>query len=110
MADLDALDPAQLAGLRAAYWRRVTGMAGSVEGRTFVDMNPFNGIKLPVIARLFADSCVVPGSGTPPVLRNRTSASRRDHTLEVLAVVHQLVDLDGSAGDLRLTPAVQVLP
>lgn len=64
----------------------------------------------PVIALHFAHSHVGAGSGTPPVLRNRTSASRKDHTLEVLAVVHQLVDLDESAGDLRLTPSVQVLP
>jgi tetratricopeptide (TPR) repeat protein len=53
MPDLDAIDPALLATLRAGYWRRVTAMAGDVSGRTFVDMNPFNGIKLPVIARLF---------------------------------------------------------
>ncbi|MGO9930660.1 MAG: hypothetical protein ACLPV8_02450 [Steroidobacteraceae bacterium] len=34
----------------------------------------------------------------------------RDHTLEVLAVVHQLVDLQKSAQDIRETPYVQVLP
>jgi hypothetical protein len=34
----------------------------------------------------------------------------RDHTLEVLAVVHQLVDLQKSAKDIRETPYVQVLP
>jgi len=59
MPDLDSLDPALLAELRAGYWRRVTRMAGDVSGRTFVDMNPFNGIKLPVIARLFPDARIL---------------------------------------------------
>jgi hypothetical protein len=39
-----------------------------------------------------------------------TSSSVRDHTLEVLAIVHQLVDLQKSAKDIRETPYVQVLP
>ena len=33
-----------------------------------------------------------------------------DHTLEVLAILHQLVDLNKSATDLRVTPFVQTLP
>jgi hypothetical protein len=53
MPDLDTLDPDLLADLRAGYWHRVTALAGDVTGKTFVDMNPFNGIKLPIIARLF---------------------------------------------------------
>lgn len=59
MPPLDTLDPATIAALRAAYWRRVTTMAGSVVGKTFVDMNPFNGIKLPIIARLFPDAKIL---------------------------------------------------
>lgn len=59
IADLDALDPALVTQLRAAYWARVRGMAGNVEGRIFVDMNPFNGIKLPVIARLFPEARIL---------------------------------------------------
>ena len=53
MPDLDAVDPALLAELRGKYWQRVRGFGAEVEGRIFVDMNPYNGIKLPVIARLF---------------------------------------------------------
>jgi hypothetical protein len=34
----------------------------------------------------------------------------KDHTLEILAVVHQLVDLQKSAQDIKETPYVQVLP
>lgn len=59
MPDLDALDDATVARLRAAYWARVRAMAGPVDGRVFVDMNPFNGIKLPLVARLFPEARVV---------------------------------------------------
>jgi hypothetical protein len=37
-------------------------------------------------------------------------AGQKDHTLEILSVVHQLVDLNKSATDIRATPFVQVLP
>ena len=35
---------------------------------------------------------------------------RKDHTLEILSILHQLVGLNKSATDIRATPAVQVLP
>ncbi|WP_372888800.1 sulfotransferase [Sphingomonas sp.] len=53
MPPLDALDPALLDRLRAAYWTRVATLGGAVNGKVLVDMNPFNGIKLPILARLF---------------------------------------------------------
>ncbi len=53
MPALDDLDPALLARLRAGYWARVAALGGAVEGKILVDMNPFNGIKLPILARLF---------------------------------------------------------
>lgn len=54
MPDLDALDPALLHDLRTRYWARVATLAGTaVAGKVLVDMNPFNGIKLPILARLF---------------------------------------------------------
>ncbi|HEX8623784.1 MAG TPA: sulfotransferase [Allosphingosinicella sp.] len=59
MPDLDSLDPALLAELRSRYWRRVRSLAGDVTGRIFVDMNPFNGIHLPIIARLFPDARIL---------------------------------------------------
>lgn len=36
--------------------------------------------------------------------------ARRDHTLEILAVLHQVVGLNKSAADIRATPFVQVVP
>jgi tetratricopeptide (TPR) repeat protein len=59
MPDLDSLDPQLVDQLRSAYWARVQHMTGNVAGQTFVDMNPFNGIKLPVIARLFPDARIL---------------------------------------------------
>lgn len=56
---LDALDPDLVARLRASYWRRVRDLAGPVDGKVFVDMNPFNGIKLPILARLFPEARIV---------------------------------------------------
>jgi hypothetical protein len=38
------------------------------------------------------------------------ATARKDHSLEVLGVLHQLVGLNKSASDIRGTPAVQVLP
>ena len=36
--------------------------------------------------------------------------TRKDHTLEILSVLHQLVGLHRAGGDLRQTPTVQLLP
>ncbi len=38
------------------------------------------------------------------------STPRKDHTLEILSVLHQLVGLHKSATDIRSTPSVNVLP
>ena len=37
-------------------------------------------------------------------------AQQKDHTIEILSVLHQLVNLNKSASDIRSTPSVQVLP
>ncbi|MBY9064128.1 sulfotransferase [Sphingomonas yunnanensis] len=52
MSDLAALDPALRERLSADYWRRVAAMGAATTG-TFVDMNPLNGTRLPIIAALF---------------------------------------------------------
>ena len=58
MPDLDKLDPALMTRLRADYWARVAAM-GAATGGTFVDMNPLNGTRLPIIARLFPDARIL---------------------------------------------------
>lgn len=59
MPPLDSLDPALVARLRAAYWARVRALGGAVEGKVLIDMNPFNGTKLPILARLFPQARIV---------------------------------------------------
>jgi hypothetical protein len=49
------------------------------------------------------------GVNRPNICRSDYVA-RRDHTLEVLSVLHQLVGLNKSATDIRSTPFVQVVP
>jgi hypothetical protein len=51
------------------------------------------------------DDATAPGAGCRP-----DPSPRKDHTLEVLSVLHQLVGLNRSAADIRATPSVQVLP
>jgi len=52
-----------------------------------------------------------PGNAAGPDLICRPDpAPRNDHTIEILAVLHQLIGLNKSASDIRGTPAVQVLP
>jgi hypothetical protein len=49
----------------------------------------------------------------PPVSGNACNLPQplpRDHSLEVLAVLHQLVGINKSAADVKSTPFVQVLP
>ncbi len=58
MPDLDLLDAGLADRLREDYWRRVAEMGATTDG-TFVDMNPLNGIKLPIIARLFPDARIL---------------------------------------------------
>ena len=54
VAGLNRIDPALRLDLRTRYWARVAALAEtSVAGKVLVDMNPFNGIKLPILARLF---------------------------------------------------------
>ncbi|CAN5643070.1 sulfotransferase [soil metagenome] len=59
MPALDTLDAALMSRLRKAYWARVTALGGPVTGKMLVDMNPYNGIKLPLLARLFPTARIV---------------------------------------------------
>ncbi len=61
--------------------------------------------------RLYSVANFTPSGGVnrPNVCR-ADYVARRDHTLEVLAVLHQLVGLNKAASDIRATPFVQVVP
>jgi tetratricopeptide (TPR) repeat protein len=56
---LEQLDAELAAAQRDAYWKRVRSEIPDVDGQVFVDMAPLNGIKLPMISRLFPDAVVV---------------------------------------------------
>ena len=60
--------------------------------------------------RQYSVANVVPPEGAPCIGSRCPEVSAKDHTLEILSVVHQLVDLNKSASDIRATPFVQVLP
>jgi tetratricopeptide (TPR) repeat protein len=56
---LDQLDAAALAELRALYWAESAKVADLAPGRTLVDKNPLNLLRLPMIRRLFPDARVI---------------------------------------------------
>lgn len=59
LAALCAADAAALDPYRAAYWQRVREEGVEPAGRVFVDKNPFNSFRLPLIARLFPDALIL---------------------------------------------------
>jgi len=87
------LDPALAEQMRAAYWARVRAEVPDFEGKTFVDMAPLNGIKLPMIARLFPQALVVLCRRDPRDVV--LSCFRRNFTVN--ASTYQFTSLDSTA-------------
>jgi tetratricopeptide (TPR) repeat protein len=54
-----AASDAELAGWRAAYWRRAGRMGARLDRRVFVDKQPMNSLHLPLIARLFPEARIL---------------------------------------------------
>lgn len=55
-----SLPQGQLDALRAGYWQRAGEAANEpIAGKLFVDMDPFKGLRLPVIAKLFPKAKIV---------------------------------------------------
>jgi Flp pilus assembly protein TadD len=59
LARLAHLSAEEVSDFRALYWERVRSFGIDPIGKTFVDMDPLKGIKLPIIAKLFPDARVV---------------------------------------------------
>ncbi|HUX74071.1 MAG TPA: sulfotransferase [Steroidobacteraceae bacterium] len=60
--DLDgiaAAPDATLVRLRTAYWQRVAAAGVEVPGKVFIDKNPLNTLKMPLISRLFPDAKIL---------------------------------------------------
>jgi Flp pilus assembly protein TadD len=58
-AELAALTPQQLDGIRRSYWARVERRVKLDSCRRVVDKNPLNILRLPVIARLFPNAKIL---------------------------------------------------
>ena len=58
-ARLVSLTAAEAVPFRTAYWAKVKAAGLDVAGRTFVDMDPLKGIRLPLIARLFPNARIL---------------------------------------------------
>jgi tetratricopeptide (TPR) repeat protein len=59
IAALGAMSADEAEALRAAYWQAVRDAGVDPDGKTFVDMDPFKALHLPLIARLFPDAKVI---------------------------------------------------
>jgi len=93
LSRLNPLDQGLAEQARAAYWKRAREEAGEIGERTFVDMSPLYGIKLPMIARLFPDAIVVQCRRDPRDVV--LSCFRRNFNPN--ALTYQLTSLEGIA-------------
>jgi Flp pilus assembly protein TadD len=65
LARLLALGDDELASEREAYWRKIRRSGVSLEGKTLVDKQPLNTVKLPLLARLFPEAAIVLAARDP---------------------------------------------
>lgn len=102
IARLLALPPADVARLRASWWQ-VVRQQGADEARLVVDMDPFKGLQLPLIGRLFPEvpviimrrdprdvvlSCFRQNfAASPAALEFRTLASTARHYAATMALI-----------------------
>lgn len=56
---LATLSPVEAQSFREAYWTKVDAAGLNVAGKTFVDMDPLKGLRLPIIARLFPEARIL---------------------------------------------------
>ena len=108
LARLGLADEAALAPLRESYWRRVAAAGVVVNGNVFVDKHPLNGLKLPLIARLFPEARVVVAVRDPRDVV--WSCFRRRFRMS--APYYELLTLAGAAGlyDAVMEITQQLIP
>lgn len=95
-ARLDALCVAEEAALepyRQSYWRRVRAEGIDPAGRVFVDKNPFNSFRLPLIARLFPGARIMFAQRDP---RDVILSCFR-HRFQMSPATWQMLRLEGAA-------------
>lgn len=93
LAGLARCSPAQLQDLRAAYWRRAAEAGADFAGKVFVDKNPLNTLKLPLIARLFPRARILLACRDP---RDVLLSCFR-HRFQMSAPIYELLTLQGAA-------------
>ena len=94
--DLDRLlraPPATLDALRECYWRHVARNGVDVRDKIFVDKNPLNTLKLPLIARLFPKARILIACRDP---RDVVLSCFR-HRFRMSAPMFELLTLEGAA-------------
>ena len=83
----------ELTPYRDAYWQRVRGEGMEPDARVFVDKNPFNSFRLPLIARLFPDARILIATRDP---RDVILSCFR-HRFQMSGAAFQLLTLEGGA-------------
>jgi tetratricopeptide (TPR) repeat protein len=57
---LARVGPDEARACREAYWSRVTAeLPGGVQGKIFIDKNPLNSVRLPIISKLFPGAKII---------------------------------------------------
>jgi len=82
-----------LESLRDAYWQRVADAGVDVAGKVFVDKNPLNTLKLPLINRLFPDAKILFACRDP---RDIVLSCFR-HRFKMSAPIYELLSVEGAA-------------
>jgi hypothetical protein len=59
LADLAEMDEAAAEHWRADYWERVRACGVNAQGKVFVDKQPFHGLWLPLIGKLFPEAKII---------------------------------------------------
>jgi tetratricopeptide (TPR) repeat protein len=59
LARLGLTSESEMLPFRRKYWQRVTDASVTPNGKLFVDKHPLNGLKLPLIARLFPEAKIL---------------------------------------------------
>jgi tetratricopeptide (TPR) repeat protein len=108
MEPLACADQNQLNSLRTTYWERVRRAGTDVAGKVFVDKNPLNTLKLPLIARMFPRAKILFARRDPRDVV--LSCFRRRFTMN--SAMYELLTLQGAAAfyDAVMRFADQVRP
>ena len=94
--DLDRLAaaaPQTLEVYRDAYWQRVASQGVEVAGKVFVDKDPLNSLKLPLIAKLFPDAKILFACRDP----RDTVLSCVRHRFKMSAPIYELLSVESAA-------------